>query len=283
MTEGQPDTVAEQDKKYVRGLKWCNGDSIGTLHAGRETSVLEGSTPLGGDLATDSGEESEGCDSEATESGMASEGSTGGEANDSGKGSALHAGGEAVVLGKAPEVSVSQVESLASDPGKSSAGSTIQPGCDATNLGTTTQGSVPDATTRATDSAAHTDAETTAAGKKAESTSDASGRATTSARALPVPPTRDTPRIPNDRPQAQRKATRQDANELPYVHSSLTVGRHVDKAVIVIVGTTGHGKSKTINRLVGHNLLEVGSPTAGSTTKVFLLFPKLYRDHEKFY
>jgi predicted GTPase len=32
------------------------------------------------------------------------------------------------------------------------------------------------------------------------------------------------------------------------------------------VGRSSHGKSKTINRLIGHNLLEVGK--MGSTTKV---------------
>ena len=84
-----------------------------------------------------------------------------------------------------------------------------------------------------------------------------------------------TPRpLPHVQPNVnagQPKNTHRDANKLPYVHSSLAVGRHFDKAVILIMGTTGHGKSKTINRLVGHNLLEVGNNTSGSTTKVFLL------------
>jgi ribosome biogenesis GTPase A len=43
--------------------------------------------------------------------------------------------------------------------------------------------------------------------------------------------------------------------------------RHPDQVVILLVGYSGHGKSKTINRLIGHNLLEVGSKK-GSTTKV---------------
>ncbi|KAJ7040040.1 hypothetical protein C8F04DRAFT_1178394 [Mycena alexandri] len=34
-------------------------------------------------------------------------------------------------------------------------------------------------------------------------------------------------------------------------------GRHYDQAVILLVGYSGHGKSKTINRLIGHDLLEV--------------------------
>ncbi|KAJ7785040.1 hypothetical protein DFH07DRAFT_934929 [Mycena maculata] len=46
-------------------------------------------------------------------------------------------------------------------------------------------------------------------------------------------------------------------------------GRHYDQAVILLVGHSGHGKSKTINRLIGHNLLEVGRVNKlGSTTKV---------------
>ncbi|THV00787.1 hypothetical protein K435DRAFT_931676 [Dendrothele bispora CBS 962.96] len=43
--------------------------------------------------------------------------------------------------------------------------------------------------------------------------------------------------------------------------------RSLDQAVILLVGQSGHGKSKTVNRLVGHPLLAVGKPTAGSTTK----------------
>ncbi|KAJ7260752.1 hypothetical protein C8J57DRAFT_1233000 [Mycena rebaudengoi] len=46
-------------------------------------------------------------------------------------------------------------------------------------------------------------------------------------------------------------------------------GRHYNQAIILLVGHSGHGKSKTINRLVGHNLLEVGQVNKlGSTTKV---------------
>ncbi|KAJ7700604.1 hypothetical protein B0H16DRAFT_1748975 [Mycena metata] len=46
-------------------------------------------------------------------------------------------------------------------------------------------------------------------------------------------------------------------------------GRHYDQAVILLVGYSGHGKSKTINRLIGHDLLEVGrtNDKLGSTTK----------------
>jgi predicted GTPase len=46
-------------------------------------------------------------------------------------------------------------------------------------------------------------------------------------------------------------------------------GRHYDQAIILLIGHSGHGKSKTINRLVGHDLLEVGQVhKLGSTTKV---------------
>ncbi|KAK7017746.1 protein hedgehog [Favolaschia claudopus] len=45
-------------------------------------------------------------------------------------------------------------------------------------------------------------------------------------------------------------------------------GRHQTQANIVLFGNTGHGKSKTINRLLGQNLLLVGKKTLGSTTKV---------------
>jgi hypothetical protein len=44
--------------------------------------------------------------------------------------------------------------------------------------------------------------------------------------------------------------------------------RHAAEVVILLVGHSGHGKSKTINRLVGQNLLPVGKTTVGSTTKV---------------
>jgi len=58
---------------------------------------------------------------------------------------------------------------------------------------------------------------------------------------------------------------------IPFVHSSLTVGRRLDRAVVLVVGSTRQGKSKTINRLVGKALLKVGQTSSGSTTKVSLL------------
>ncbi|KAF8815994.1 hypothetical protein BYT27DRAFT_6483255 [Phlegmacium glaucopus] len=48
---------------------------------------------------------------------------------------------------------------------------------------------------------------------------------------------------------------------------TIAARRHHDTAVILMVGNSGHGKSKTINRLVGRNLLDIGRSTLGSTTK----------------
>ncbi|KAK7001474.1 hypothetical protein R3P38DRAFT_3612130 [Favolaschia claudopus] len=44
-------------------------------------------------------------------------------------------------------------------------------------------------------------------------------------------------------------------------------GRHAGQAVVLLVGHSGHGKSTTINRLVGTDLLEVAEDGSGSTTK----------------
>ncbi|KAJ7348406.1 hypothetical protein DFH08DRAFT_1079885 [Mycena albidolilacea] len=53
-----------------------------------------------------------------------------------------------------------------------------------------------------------------------------------------------------------------------YQNWARETGRHYDQAIILLVGHSGHGKSKTINRLIGHNLLQVGRiDKLGSTTK----------------
>ncbi|KAK7040483.1 hypothetical protein R3P38DRAFT_2768795 [Favolaschia claudopus] len=54
-----------------------------------------------------------------------------------------------------------------------------------------------------------------------------------------------------------------------YFESARNTGRHHEEATILLVGHSGHGKSKTINRLIGHNLLEVGrmNNKLGSITK----------------
>ncbi|KAK7017747.1 hypothetical protein R3P38DRAFT_2784689 [Favolaschia claudopus] len=54
----------------------------------------------------------------------------------------------------------------------------------------------------------------------------------------------------------------------PYDESAAELRRHSREAVILLVGHSGHGKSTTINRLVGQKLLEVGRSASGSTTKV---------------
>ncbi|KAJ7654759.1 hypothetical protein B0H17DRAFT_1266588 [Mycena rosella] len=53
-----------------------------------------------------------------------------------------------------------------------------------------------------------------------------------------------------------------------YEAEAFSAGRHAQQAVILLVGHSGHGKSKTINRLIGQDLLPVGKSTLGSTTKV---------------
>ncbi|KAJ7729763.1 hypothetical protein B0H16DRAFT_1893779 [Mycena metata] len=53
-----------------------------------------------------------------------------------------------------------------------------------------------------------------------------------------------------------------------YDRGGAATGRHATKAVVLLLGLTGHGKSKTINRLVGQDLLPMGRSTLGSTTKV---------------
>ncbi|KAJ7267858.1 hypothetical protein C8J57DRAFT_1228475 [Mycena rebaudengoi] len=53
-----------------------------------------------------------------------------------------------------------------------------------------------------------------------------------------------------------------------YGDAAMRVRRNGRQAVILLVGNSAHGKSKTINRLVGQELLYVGRGTLGSTTKV---------------
>jgi hypothetical protein len=53
-----------------------------------------------------------------------------------------------------------------------------------------------------------------------------------------------------------------------YLESARVTRRHPNEVVILLVGHSGHGKSKTINRLIGQELLEVGRSNSGSTTKV---------------
>jgi hypothetical protein len=57
-----------------------------------------------------------------------------------------------------------------------------------------------------------------------------------------------------------------------YSNAARATGRHPIEAVVLLVGQSGHGKSKTINRLLGQNFLKVGNIMSGSTTKVWSLF-----------
>jgi hypothetical protein len=54
-----------------------------------------------------------------------------------------------------------------------------------------------------------------------------------------------------------------------YGNTAKRVRRNGRQAVILLAGNSGHGKSKTINRLIGQELLSVGRGLA-STTKVGL-------------
>ncbi|KAJ6561738.1 hypothetical protein B0H19DRAFT_1259387 [Mycena capillaripes] len=53
-----------------------------------------------------------------------------------------------------------------------------------------------------------------------------------------------------------------------YSDAAQRVRRHGQRAVILLAGHTRHGKSKTINRLIGHEPLPVGKGIWGTTTKV---------------
>ncbi|KAJ7907615.1 hypothetical protein B0H13DRAFT_2273632 [Mycena leptocephala] len=53
-----------------------------------------------------------------------------------------------------------------------------------------------------------------------------------------------------------------------YRRAATSVRRNAEQAVILLAGHSGHGKSKTVNRLIGQDLLNVGRATLGSTTKV---------------
>ncbi|KAJ7457139.1 hypothetical protein B0H11DRAFT_2320712 [Mycena galericulata] len=49
--------------------------------------------------------------------------------------------------------------------------------------------------------------------------------------------------------------------------SAVATRRHPFRAIVLLMGSSGHGKSTTINRLIGHNLLRVGRSELSSTTK----------------
>jgi hypothetical protein len=54
----------------------------------------------------------------------------------------------------------------------------------------------------------------------------------------------------------------------PYAFSSLVNGRHLNRAVGLVLGVSGHGKSKTINSLVNRDIFSVANTSDGSITEV---------------
>ncbi|KAJ6551247.1 hypothetical protein B0H19DRAFT_1157014 [Mycena capillaripes] len=71
----------------------------------------------------------------------------------------------------------------------------------------------------------------------------------------------------NSNPPAPYKSRRSEIGSKVQA-TEVVAGRHPTQAIVLLLGHTGQGKSKTINRLLGQNLLEVGRGTLGSTTKV---------------
>jgi hypothetical protein len=59
---------------------------------------------------------------------------------------------------------------------------------------------------------------------------------------------------------------------LARLHSSRTLRRHADRGIILMMGQTGHGKSKTVNRLVGQDIFKVREGSGGSTTKAGVVY-----------
>lgn len=53
-----------------------------------------------------------------------------------------------------------------------------------------------------------------------------------------------------------------------YVRSGLVTGRHLNRAIVLVLGVSGHGKSKTINSLVGREIFAVAKTSDGSITEV---------------
>ncbi|KAJ7785038.1 hypothetical protein DFH07DRAFT_975462 [Mycena maculata] len=67
---------------------------------------------------------------------------------------------------------------------------------------------------------------------------------------------------------AQGEDARRNQIQDIYRKAAKSVRRDSRRAVILFAGNAGHGKSKTINRLIGQELLSVGRGALGSTTKV---------------
>jgi hypothetical protein len=73
------------------------------------------------------------------------------------------------------------------------------------------------------------------------------------------------------REERDEQAGRQYDQVLPYVRSSLVNGRHLNRVVILVLGVSGHGKSKTINTLVGRDIFSVAKSSDGSITEVCIV------------
>ena len=73
------------------------------------------------------------------------------------------------------------------------------------------------------------------------------------------------------REERDEQARRRYEQVLPYVCSSLVKGRHLNRVVILVLGVSGHGKSKTINTLVGREIFSVAKSSDGSITEVCIV------------
>ncbi|KAJ7121586.1 hypothetical protein C8R44DRAFT_167341 [Mycena epipterygia] len=82
------------------------------------------------------------------------------------------------------------------------------------------------------------------------------------------PPTSELQSIPMIPNHLSTTLSLDNGPQAAYQAQALAVGRHADQAIVLLVGHSGHGKSKTINRLLGQDLLPIGKSTLGSTTKV---------------
>ncbi|KAJ7907605.1 hypothetical protein B0H13DRAFT_2273628 [Mycena leptocephala] len=66
-----------------------------------------------------------------------------------------------------------------------------------------------------------------------------------------------------------------------YAKAAAVNRRDPQRAVLLLFGQSGHGKSKTINRLIGQDLLPIGESTLGSTTKVIQRVKVLSTNQDK--
>lgn len=79
------------------------------------------------------------------------------------------------------------------------------------------------------------------------------------------------PTVTGDGHDPETMGTSDEPSQI-YAEMAHGTGRHPSQAVVLLLGRSGHGKSKTINRLIGQNLLKFGQSASGSTTKVWFNF-----------